>query len=135
MPRVLSYTPSWLSRPSMGFQIFADPKSPKETHVARLVARHGTQIFIATQNNEIRWTDLVYLKDYEADARSRRATPSSEVSYPETLFRVSLSIYTSSFSATATILTASVARQTCRPRENNPTQRLPQRRFLSYNYN
>src|ERR1700761_9723740 len=91
MPRILNYTPSWLSRPSMGFKIFSDPKPPKESQVARLVARQGSQIFVATQNNEIRWTDLVYLKDYEADARSRRATPNSEVSFPETLFRVSCS--------------------------------------------
>src|ERR1700753_1615849 len=91
MPRVLGYTPSWLSRPSMGFQIFSDSKTPKESQVVRLLARHGTQIFIATQNNEIRWSDLVYLKDYEADARSRRATPASDVSFPETLFRVSCS--------------------------------------------
>jgi nucleoporin NUP82 len=101
MPKVLSYTPGWLSRPSPGFQIFADaPKTSPPAHVSsahgadvplRTIARRGTQIFVAV-GNEIRWSDLVLLKDYESEAggRGRIQTPMSMDSSPESLFRVRL---------------------------------------------
>ena len=94
MPKVLSYTPPWLSRPSPGFRVFYDP--PKSTPanpesapaVSKTVVSRGTQLFVAV-GNEIRWTDLVYLKDYYSEnASTRKQTPLSLESAPESLFRV-----------------------------------------------
>lgn len=84
MPKVLSYTPSWLSRPSPGFRLFTSPqgkplsqkvngedprrstnrRSVKEEYVgpSRLIARRGTEIFVVVDNT-IRWSDLCMLKD------------------------------------------------------------------------
>jgi hypothetical protein len=99
MPKILGYTPSWLSRNTSGFQVFSDslkntPANGLKTQssprsVSRLIARRGTHIFVAV-GNEIRWTDLVFLKDYETEKnQARRSTPASLDSYPESLFRVS----------------------------------------------
>jgi hypothetical protein len=78
MPRVLSYTPSWLSRPSAGFDIFA---TKNEAHVngsskpskhadfsvpPKTIACRGTEVFVAV-GNEIRWSDLTWLKELEED--------------------------------------------------------------------
>jgi nucleoporin NUP82 len=101
MPRILNYTPSWLSRPSPGFDIFAaestkqpaQPDSRDPVAPSRTIARRGTQLFVAV-GSEVRWTDLVLLKDCyeERDDRSRRRqTPSSLQSVPESLYRVSWS--------------------------------------------
>jgi nucleoporin NUP82 len=100
MPRILSYTPSWLARNTSGFQVFAETpkqaassgvKSQAAAHtVSPLIARRGTQVFVAV-GNEIRWTDLVYLKDYEAaNSGSRKTTPSAADNAPESLYRVRL---------------------------------------------
>ena len=84
MPKVLGYTPSWLSRPSPGFRLFTSPQgkqlskkingkdtrrstnggSKKEEYVgpSRLIARRGTEIFVVVDNT-IRWSDLCMLKD------------------------------------------------------------------------
>ncbi|KAF7950045.1 hypothetical protein EAE96_007348 [Botrytis aclada] len=78
MPQVLGYTPTWLSKPNPGHEIFtAKPTgiqtasgtsySPneKKTNKAgpkRTIARRGTEVFIAV-GKEIRWADLVYLKE------------------------------------------------------------------------
>lgn len=72
MPKVLGYTPSWLVRPSPGFELFA-PNSSSNTsngHRAALdysgptktVAKRGTEVFVAV-GNEIRWSDLTLLKE------------------------------------------------------------------------
>ncbi|OAK93979.1 hypothetical protein IQ06DRAFT_330352 [Phaeosphaeriaceae sp. SRC1lsM3a] len=70
MPKVLSYTPDWLSRPSPGHQLFA----PKQTNGAaaaakrkdfgprKTIATRGSEIFVAV-GHEIRWADLVNLKE------------------------------------------------------------------------
>jgi len=81
MPRVLSYTPSWLSRPSTGFDIF---KAKNEAHTngssipsrpskhndfnvpSKTIACRGTEVFVAV-GNEIRWSDLAWLKELEDD--------------------------------------------------------------------
>jgi len=81
MPRVLSYTPSWLSRPSTGFDIFA---TKNEAHVngrskpsrpskhtdfnvpSKTIACRGSEVFVAV-GNEIRWSDLAWLKELEED--------------------------------------------------------------------
>ncbi|TGO16981.1 hypothetical protein BTUL_0022g00830 [Botrytis tulipae] len=78
MPQVLSYTPTWLSKPNPGHEIFTtkptgiqtasgasyNPNEKKTNKVGpkRTIARRGTEIFIAV-GKEIRWADLVYLKE------------------------------------------------------------------------
>ncbi|RYP79167.1 hypothetical protein DL771_000145 [Monosporascus sp. 5C6A] len=76
MPKIKSYTPAWLSKPSPGHDLFAPSHSdtPKRsslydsarTYAAsgphRTIARRGTEVFIAV-GKEIRWADLVYLKE------------------------------------------------------------------------
>lgn len=73
MPGTLKYTPSWLSRPSPGFDLFTPKSQPqlaqdqtkqnnKPFGPARTIARRGTEIFVAT-GNELRWSDLVLLKE------------------------------------------------------------------------
>ncbi|KAL2352410.1 hypothetical protein BJ546DRAFT_1064149 [Cryomyces antarcticus] len=84
MPKVLSYTPSWLSRPSPGFDLFQpSPKSKspslvngskkdKHTGPCRTIAHRGTEVFVLA-GNEIRWSDLVLLKDTSEElSKSRR---------------------------------------------------------------
>ncbi|KAH7065708.1 hypothetical protein BKA63DRAFT_481496 [Paraphoma chrysanthemicola] len=70
MPKVLSYTPDWLSRPHPGYHLFA----PKHTNGSALAAKkkdlgprktiatRGSEIFVAV-GHEIRWADLVNLKE------------------------------------------------------------------------
>ena len=93
MPKVISYTPPWLSRPEPGFHIFDGPQStlssPYREHrgsghlpkanvdrpylgAKRTVARRGTEIFVAA-DNKIRWADLCMLKDdYTEKERARK---------------------------------------------------------------
>lgn len=70
MPKVLSYTPDWLSRPSPGYHLFA-PKQTNGNGVAakkkdfgpkKTIATRGSEIFVAV-GNELRWADLVNLKE------------------------------------------------------------------------
>jgi nucleoporin NUP82 len=94
MPKILSYTPPWLSRPSPGSKIFSDPRghvsqtstsnrtsqlgSPNAVNQGesyqgprRLLANRGTEIFTVV-DNKIRWADLAKVKsdwDEQADAR------------------------------------------------------------------
>lgn len=74
--RVKAYTPSWLSKPAPGHTLFAasadNLKSSTHSPFAskkksrpgprRTIARRGTEVFVAV-NREIRWGDLVYLKE------------------------------------------------------------------------
>ncbi|KAI1268260.1 nuclear pore complex protein An-Nup82 [Xylariaceae sp. FL1019] len=68
MPKIKSYTPSWLSSPSPGHQLFApvpgDSYSTPDPPIGprRTIVRRGTEVFIAV-GREIRWADLVYLKE------------------------------------------------------------------------
>ncbi|TGO48097.1 hypothetical protein BCON_0251g00050 [Botryotinia convoluta] len=78
MPQVLGYTPTWLSKPNPGHEIFTakltgiqtasgasynpDEKKTNKVGPKRTIARRGTEIFIAV-GKEIRWADLVYLKE------------------------------------------------------------------------
>ncbi|KAI1330464.1 hypothetical protein F5Y16DRAFT_363243 [Xylariaceae sp. FL0255] len=71
MPKIKGYTPAWLSRPSPGHDLFApnqnDPNNlpsyaAAATGPRRTIARRGTEVFIAV-GKEIRWADLVYLKE------------------------------------------------------------------------
>lgn len=85
--KVVGHTPAWLSRPSTGFQVFQPKEKSKSQSTlsngygkkidhrgpARTLARRGTEIFFVIEN-EIRWTDLVALKesgDNEKEKHSR----------------------------------------------------------------
>ena len=84
MPKVLGYTPSWLSRPSPGFDLFSS--SNKRASIdsqhggqagarneylgpRRTIAHRGSEIFLVV-DNQIRWADLSILKyDWESSQR------------------------------------------------------------------
>jgi nucleoporin NUP82 len=70
MPKVLGYTPDWLSRPNPGYHLFA-PRQANGNGVAanrqepgprKTIATRGSEVFVAV-GNEIRWADLVNLKE------------------------------------------------------------------------
>lgn len=99
MPRVLSYTPEWLARPSPGYHLFAPRPSSTSTTAAaaappkrddaagprRTIATRGSEVFVAV-GHEIRWADLATLKDGLAPAyRTLR------VSIPLPITRLALS--------------------------------------------
>ena len=82
MPKILSYTPSWLTRPSPGYALFS--KKPKEisagqneqnqknqeSKVRRTIAHRGTEVFVVV-DNEIRWSDLVMLRERSEEAEQK----------------------------------------------------------------
>lgn len=97
MPKIISYTPPWLSRPSPGSQAFINIQnhdsnpSKRHSHLSspshevvdqpycgphRVLARRGTEIFVVI-GNQIRWTDLRMIKNdweeqtYHAGSRSK----------------------------------------------------------------
>jgi nucleoporin NUP82 len=88
MPKVISYTPAWLSKPNPGHEIFtaktasapaassngssASSKRTAKPGPRRTIARRGTEVFIAV-GKEIRWADLVYLKEAWEDKQSRNS--------------------------------------------------------------
>lgn len=98
MPKVISYTPSWLSRPAPGFNLFVptEEKGPQGQTTSfkalsesikrnakpgprRLIAHRGTEVFVAV-GKEIRWADLVYLKENWEEDQARRGNGHRE--YP-----------------------------------------------------
>jgi hypothetical protein len=92
MPKVLSYTPAWLSRPSDGFGIFAKDhdaanghasKAKASTCLRRLAAR-GTEVFYAV-GTEIRWANLQSLKN----GFKRPGTANGSASKHEEAYKVS----------------------------------------------
>ena len=75
MSRIISHTPSWLSAPSRGFDLFqAGPNTKTPAALSnggrkmeyrgpvKTIAHRGTEVFVVV-GNEIRWSDLVALKD------------------------------------------------------------------------
>jgi nucleoporin NUP82 len=81
MPKIASYTPAWLSKPNPGHDLFtaaastpslnASSKKPPKTGPRRTIAYRGVEVFIAV-GREIRWADLVYLKDAWEDKEQRK---------------------------------------------------------------
>jgi nucleoporin NUP82 len=88
-PRVIGYTPTWLSKPNPGHEIFTagptsgqaasgnglsyNDKRTTKLGPRRTIARRGTEIFIAV-GKEIRWADLVYLKEsWEGKQENQRS--------------------------------------------------------------
>jgi nucleoporin NUP82 len=75
MPKVNSYAPAWLCRPSPGASLFTSTsaKSPAQdlqnganvsgtNGPTRTIAKRGHEVF-AVVDNEIRWSNLARLKD------------------------------------------------------------------------
>ena len=82
MPKVLAYTPEWLSRNNPGFQVFNNPQSRQaqaqdndntNDYVGpnKSIARRGAEIFTVV-GKQIRWADLSVLKENFED---QKATP------------------------------------------------------------
>ncbi|KAL8660429.1 MAG: hypothetical protein Q9202_006556 [Teloschistes flavicans] len=111
MPRVLSYTPSWLSRPSPGFDLFVSTKDSSSTprtsrtHTNgtnknneylgpwRTIARRGTEVFVVV-DNQIRWSDLSMFKDDWESLRkqeSKQAQENSQIGQSYRILEVSVS--------------------------------------------
>ncbi|KAJ5590289.1 hypothetical protein N7450_004261 [Penicillium hetheringtonii] len=87
MPKVKSYAPAWLCRPSPGASIFtsnsvASPsqdtqvalKSKSATGATRTIAKRGNEVFVVVEN-EIRWSNLARVKDQwqQQQARQKKA--------------------------------------------------------------
>ncbi|KAL5335927.1 hypothetical protein BJX70DRAFT_304992 [Aspergillus crustosus] len=93
MPKVISYTPPWLSRPSPGASLFSssaskEPGSLKSTKrvdyvgPSRTLARRGTEVFTVV-DNQIRWSSLTRLKDdWQQRQRSKGQKPDAAESAP-----------------------------------------------------
>jgi nucleoporin NUP82 len=90
MPKVISYTPSWLCEPAPGRELFvtAEEKTSRGQAATfkalnesikrnakpgprRTIAHRGTEVFIAV-GKEIRWADLVYLKETWEDKQDNQ---------------------------------------------------------------
>ena len=83
MPQITEYTPAWLSQPNPGYELFTNAtkevkypslngsKKSAKPGPLQTVAHRGTEIFIAV-GKEIRWADLVYLKEAWEDGEKRR---------------------------------------------------------------
>lgn len=93
MPKILGYTPSWLTRGTPGYDLFA-PKPPsskalgakkKSPGLRRLIAARDSEIFVAV-GHEIRWADLAQLK--EDDSPTYRTL---KVSIPLPIERLTIS--------------------------------------------
>ncbi|EHK17041.1 uncharacterized protein TRIVIDRAFT_80481 [Trichoderma virens Gv29-8] len=83
MPKVKTYSAAWLSKNAPGNQLFepsaeflrsralSPAKKKQVPGPRRTIARRGTEVFVAV-GREIRWGDLVYLKEEWTDKQSRR---------------------------------------------------------------
>lgn len=92
MPKVLGYTPAWLSRPNAGYQLFAPKPSsskalvPKEKSpgLRKTIATRESEVFVAV-GHEIRWADLTVLKEDSSTYRTLK------VSIPLPITRLNIS--------------------------------------------
>ncbi|KAH0524592.1 hypothetical protein TsFJ059_007082 [Trichoderma semiorbis] len=90
MPKVKCYSAAWLSKNAPGNQLFepsaeslrsralSPGKKKQFPGPRRTIARRGTEVFVAA-GREIRWGDLVYLKEEWTDKQSRRRSSSAGV--------------------------------------------------------
>lgn len=81
MPKIKSFAPAWLNEPAPGHKLFEAPVDDsklaapsahgKKTKPGprRTIARRGTEVFVAV-GKQIRWGDLVYLKESWETRRS-----------------------------------------------------------------
>jgi nucleoporin NUP82 len=95
MPKVASYTPAWLCRPAPGNEIFTTPtiatsfkvhsesaKRNAKPGPRRTIARRGTEVFVAI-GKEIRWADLIYMKESWEEKQSRQRGMPNERQTPD----------------------------------------------------
>ncbi|EGE81924.1 hypothetical protein RJZ56_003794 [Blastomyces dermatitidis] len=92
MPKVIDYSPPWLSRPSPGATFFLSSRSERPSQANRIskskdasdtreqrylgpkrtLARRGTEVF-AVVDNQIRWSNLSTLEnEWQAEVRQKR---------------------------------------------------------------
>ncbi|KAK5989118.1 Nuclear pore protein NUP82 [Cladobotryum mycophilum] len=88
MPKVKCYSAAWLSKDAPGYQLFepladtlrsralSPTKKKGLPGPRRTIARRGTEVFVAV-GKEIRWGDLVYLKEEWTEKQSRKRHGSS----------------------------------------------------------
>lgn len=107
MPKIVSYTPPWLSRPSSGSKIFTDASleaspdlskssalprlsEPSDSHLhhrpRRLIAKRGHEIFVVV-GNQLRWSDLL-LQQSKWESRKWKTRETLESSSVESSYRV-----------------------------------------------
>lgn len=101
MPKVNSYAPAWLCRPSPGASLFASnadkspaqevqntPKPSADRTATRTIAKRGNEIFVVV-DNEIRWSNLARLKDqWQQEARKKKFKDETNAAAPPS-YRVS----------------------------------------------
>ena len=112
MPKAISQTPSWLSRPSPGARIFSDPSTQSPTSPSkrnpqapsnssepssfyspkRVIAQRGTEIFVAV-GNKIRWADLATVKDNWEDSIYNRKKQDENEDSPACYRTLSAPVY------------------------------------------
>ncbi|KAI9927637.1 hypothetical protein ASPWEDRAFT_54310 [Aspergillus wentii DTO 134E9] len=87
MPKVISFTPPWLSRPSPGASLFSstsakgpeydaanDQKNVEYMGPTKTQAKRGNEVFTVV-DNQIRWSSLTRLKDeWQQQSRSKKAS-------------------------------------------------------------
>lgn len=101
MPKVNSYAPAWLCRPSPGAKFLSsnstqspalDPQDASKyspsLRPTRSIAKRGNEVF-AVVDNEIRWSNLVRLKDqWQQQVKQKNASaaqPGEELNGAETV--------------------------------------------------
>ncbi|KAH0495706.1 hypothetical protein TgHK011_009240 [Trichoderma gracile] len=90
MPKVKCYSAAWLSKNAPGNQLFEPSAESLRSRALspgkkrqipgprRTIARRGTEVFVAV-GKEIRWGDLVYLKEEWTEKQSRRRSSSVRI--------------------------------------------------------
>ncbi|KAI2787914.1 Nucleoporin NUP82 [Penicillium oxalicum] len=100
MPKVHSYAPAWLCRPSPGANLFASNPDKISTDEAlkpgkasavsgavKTIAKRGSEVFVVI-DNEIRWSNLARLKDqWQQQARQKKTNTHAEET-PSPSYRV-----------------------------------------------
>lgn len=91
MPKVIGYTPAWLSHPSPGARIFSDPEARAPTSPSkrpavvktsdalgprRTIAHRGVEVFTVV-GNKIRWADLAEVKEQWENRNQKKADEAS----------------------------------------------------------
>lgn len=88
MPKVNSYAPAWLCRPSPGAKFLSSSsqnpvedlqtgKKSTSTGPTRTIAKRGNEVF-AVVDNEIRWSNIARLKDQWQQQTKRKKGSAGE---------------------------------------------------------
>ncbi|KAL9019097.1 MAG: hypothetical protein Q9185_003639 [Variospora sp. 1 TL-2023] len=112
MPRALSYTPSWLTRPSAGYDLFTSVQKASSLAATngtkaptngqrdeegyrgprRTIAHRGTEVYVVV-DNQIRWSDLSMLKENWEGLHRNGSKPTEGNQNTATTYKV-LEVYT-----------------------------------------